>query len=101
MKKSHQEGYDIGYGEVLKSVLENKEFTLNKLSMVLNISEKEINRLVKTFNKHEKQRLEYLSSENYSKPGISMYDVMEEIKRRDILQGKNKACDVLYKITKK
>ena len=39
MKKIHQEGYDIGYGEVLKSVLEDKEFTLKKLSMVLNISE--------------------------------------------------------------
>ena len=51
VKQIYDKGVEIGKGEVLKTVLDSKQFTIERLSEVLEIPAKEIKRLVKLASK--------------------------------------------------
>ena len=51
VQRIYDKGVEIGRGEVLKTVLDSKQFTIERLSEVLEIPAKEIKRLVKLASK--------------------------------------------------
>ena len=92
MERIHLQGYEIGYGGALKTVIESKVFSVKQLSEVLNMSETEIRRLIRKNKKHEKEVAEYKSQQQTQKAkGISMYDIFEKIKEMDAQKGQRSA----------
>ena len=98
MEQIHLEGYEIGYGKVLKTVIDSKIFNVKQLSEILNISEKDFRRIIRKSRKHEKEIAEYKIEQQAKKTkGISMYDIFERIKEMDIQEGQRSANESIIR----